>query len=88
MSGFLIHNIPTIILLIALIISWKCEVVGGVIFTLAGVFYSVLVLINSMSNGFEYYHLFWILQISGISILIGVLFLIDWKKEKKTLCKK
>ena len=33
-KGFLIHNIPTIILLISLIIAWKSEKIGGLILIL------------------------------------------------------
>jgi hypothetical protein len=37
--GLFMHNIPALILLIVLIISWKHEIVGGIVFTLAGLFY-------------------------------------------------
>ena len=36
-SGFLIHNIPVFILIIILIVAWKWEVAGGVLFILASV---------------------------------------------------
>ena len=32
---FLMHNIPALILVIALVIAWKWEMIGGVIFLLA-----------------------------------------------------
>ena len=32
--GFLMHNIPVFILIIALVIAWKNEIAGGVIFIL------------------------------------------------------
>jgi hypothetical protein len=35
--GLFMHNIPALILLIVLIISWKREIVGGVVFILAGI---------------------------------------------------
>jgi hypothetical protein len=38
-GAVLIHNIPTFILLTVLIISWKHEIVGGVVFILAGILY-------------------------------------------------
>jgi hypothetical protein len=33
--GFLIHNIPVLILIVVLIIAWKWEFAGGVIFIIA-----------------------------------------------------
>ncbi|MGC1389619.1 MAG: hypothetical protein WA816_01145 [Bacteroidales bacterium] len=35
--GFLMHNIPVIILIIILIIAWKWEIPGGVLFILASI---------------------------------------------------
>ena len=34
LTGFLIHNIPAIILILALVIAWKYEIIGGTIFIL------------------------------------------------------
>ena len=38
--GLFMHNIPALVLLIALLISWKYEIVGGIVFILAGIFYA------------------------------------------------
>ncbi len=73
------HNIPALILSIVLLISWKYEIVGGIAFILAGLFYIVML----MKNPFEWYMLSWAIQISGIAFLIGILFLIGWFKKKK-----
>ena len=83
MLGFLIHNIPTIILLIILIFSWKYEIIGGIVFIFAGLLYMILILINMIKNGFEFFYIAWILQVGGIAILIGILYLISWKKKLK-----
>lgn len=37
MLGFLIHNIPVLLLTGVLIIAWKWEVIGGIIFIIASV---------------------------------------------------
>jgi len=79
-SGLLIHNIPSILLLIILIISWKHEIVGAVAFILAGLAYIALLFTR---NSFEWYMLSWAVQISGPAFLIGILFLIGWKKKSK-----
>src|SRR3989344_367230 len=81
--GLFMHNIPAIILLIVLIISWKREIVGGIAFVLGGILYITLLLINSLKTGFEWYYLLWAVQISGIAFFIGILFLIGWRKKKK-----
>jgi len=73
------HNIPMLILLAVLIISWKYEIVGGIAFILAGLLYVVLL----MMNPFEWYMIAWSLQIAGPAFLIGILFLVNWFKKKK-----
>jgi len=80
--AFLMHNIPTFLLALTVGFSWHYEIVGGVVFILAGIAYLVSILITAVSNGFEWYYLAWALQISGIAFFIGILFLINWKKKK------
>jgi len=77
--GLFMHNIPALCLLIVLVISWKYEIVGGICFILAGLLYVILI----MRNRFEWYMLLWIIQISGIAFLVGVLFLMNWFKKRK-----
>ena len=77
--GLLMHNIPTLVLLVVLLISWKYEIVGGIAFILAGLLYIVVL----MRNPFEWYMLSWVIQISGVAFSIGILFFINWFKKKK-----
>ena len=79
------HNIPVLILLIILIFSWKYEIVGGVAFILAGIFYIALVSTTAMRTGFEWYYVAWAVQISGVAFFIGIMFLIGWSKKKRAL---
>lgn len=79
--GLFMHNIPALILLIVLLISWKYEIVGGIAFILAGLLYIVIL----MMNPFQWYMLIWSLQIAGSAFLIGILFLIGWSKKKKIM---
>ena len=81
--GLFMHNIPAMILLIVLIISWKHEIVGGIGFVLAGILYIAWILMTAITTGFEWYYLLWALQISGIAFFIGIMFLIGWFKKKK-----
>jgi len=78
--GLLIHNIPVFILLVVLLISWKHEMVGGIVFTLAGLLY---ILMLAMSSKFEWYMLSWSATIAGPAFLVGILFIINWFNKKK-----
>jgi len=77
--GLFMHNIPALVLLVVLLISWKYEIVGGIAFILAGIVYIVVL----MRNPFEWYYLSWAVQISGIAFFIGILFIIGWNKKKR-----
>ncbi|MFA5174554.1 MAG: hypothetical protein WC438_05230 [Candidatus Pacearchaeota archaeon] len=77
------HNIPSIILAVILIISWKREWVGGIAFILAGFAYITLLTANMLNEGvFHWYMVSWSLIIACPAFLIGILFLINWKKRR------
>lgn len=80
--GLFMHNLPTFFLLVILIISWKYEIVGGVTFILFGILYIIITLLRKV---FEWGVLLSILIISGISLIIGILFIIGWIKKKKLI---
>jgi len=81
--GLFMHNIPAMILLIVLLISWKHEIVGGVGFITGGILYMIMILMNIFKAGFEWYYLAWAVQISGVAFFIGIMFLVGWFKKKK-----
>jgi uncharacterized membrane protein YgdD (TMEM256/DUF423 family) len=77
------HNIPSIILLAILIISWRHENVGGIIFMTLGIicFIGILVITFTISEGSRFNL---ILIITGIvTLIMGILFLIGWRQKKK-----
>lgn len=76
--GLFMHNIPSLVLLIVLIISWKYEIVGGIAFILAGLLYIGRLLMNP----FEWYMLSWSMTIAGPAFLVGILFIIGWRKKQ------
>ncbi len=80
--GLFMYNIPVFVLLVVLLISWKREIVGGIVFTLAGVLYVAIMLINMLRNSFEWYMISWIITIAGPAFLIGILFIINWLKKR------
>ena len=73
------HNIPTLVLLIVLIISWKYEIVGGIAFLIAGLLYIILV---SRANITWPIALSWSLIVAGPAFIVGIFFMINWFKKK------
>lgn len=71
-GGFLIHLIPSFLLLIALFVAWKKELIGGILFIILGIL--VVFRTNSILSA---------LPIIIPSLIIGILFLIGWKWKKK-----
>jgi hypothetical protein len=80
-AGLFIHNIPVFILLIILLISWKREIVGGIVFIIVGIFFTVRMLATMIMNQFELEGLFQFI-IAGPAFLIGILFIINWLKKR------
>lgn len=77
--GLFMHNIPALILLVVVIISWKREIVGGIVFILAALAYSVSML---TTRPFDVGILMALLIIGGLALLIGVLFMLNWFKKQ------
>lgn len=68
-----IHLIPTFILVAAIVIAWRWEWVGAVIFGALGALYIAWILPS--------HHPDWILLIAGPALLVAGLFLADWIKR-------
>jgi hypothetical protein len=78
--GLFIHNIPSLLLLIVVIIAWKYELVGASVFILTGLAYIVMVLAGAHSLSLMFS---WSFTIAGPAIAIGILFFLNWKEKKK-----
>ena len=76
--GLFMHNIPALFLLITLVISWKYEIFGGIIFIFAGLLYILMLTLNPR---FEWYMLSWSVIIAGPAFIIGILFMLNWQKK-------
>jgi hypothetical protein len=68
--GLLIHLVPVYVVAILLIVAWRWEWVGAIVFTGLGLFY--------LSQAWGQEHWAAIVTISGSLTLIGVLFLLNW----------
>ncbi len=83
---FLIHLIPSYILLIVLLIAWKYEFIGGIIFIIISLGFSPLI----FTHNFQMNHsisisLGIITMINFPFLLAGILFIIDFKHQKKNI---
>ena len=83
-GGFIIHLIPSFILTLFLIIAWKWEVVGGIIFALVGIVFTPFI----YSHNYQMNHsvgmsLGIILMITFPFIVVGGLFITSYRMKKK-----
>ena len=67
----LMHLVPVYIVFIVLVIAWRREWVGAILFTVQGLSY-ILVVLGRMRWSFTG-------VVGGLLVLAGVLFLFNWK---------
>ena len=85
-GAFLIHLIPSFILIGLLIIAWNWEYIGGIIFAVVGLGLSPFVFImNFRMNHSVWMSLVVILSITIPFIIVGVLFIVSHFLKKKNL---
>ena len=86
--NFFMHLIPSFILLIFLIVAWKWEYLGGIIFTIIGLVLSPIIFMHNYNmNHSVPMSLGIILLITFPFIVVGVLFIWSHKLKKKNLPK-
>ncbi len=82
-GAFLIHLIPSFVLLIMLLIAWKWELIGGILFILIGLGFTPVVFIhNYKMNQSVLGSLTVILIITIPFIVVGILFVLNHNKKK------
>lgn len=80
--AFLIHLIPSFILFAILLVAWKWEKIGGIIFALIGVILSPIVFIhNYRMNGSVWMSLGIIGMITLPFVVVGVLFVLSHRQK-------
>ena len=81
--GLFIHNIPALILLIALVLVWKHELAGVVIFGLAGLALFFLSILGHAPASMTLYAKTTVfLGLVAPPIMIGLLFFCNWARKK------
>ena len=71
--ALLMHLIPTFVLVAVLVVSWRREWIGGILFIVMGVLYVVWARGRPFGAWYVY------LLIAGPPVLIGALFLLNWR---------
>ncbi len=88
LGDFLMHLIPSFILIALLIVAWKWEYIGGIIFIVLGLGLSPFVfMLNYNRNASVGMSLGIILAITFPIIVVGILFIISHFMKKKNLLK-
>ena len=87
LGDFLMHLIPSFVLLAVLIIAWKWELYGGIAFTIIGLGLSPFIfMLNHNRNHFSVgASLGVVLMITFPFVVVGVLFIISHFLKKKNL---
>ncbi|QBA63200.1 DUF7670 domain-containing protein [Muriicola soli] len=84
MGGFLIHLIPSFILLLVLLIAWKREIPGGIIFLVLGLVLSPIVFTLNYNNNHSVWMSLGIIAVITLPFIItGVLFIASGLHQKK-----
>ncbi len=85
-ADFLMHMIPSFVLIAFLVIAWKWELAGGIIFILIGLGFSPIIYMhNYQMNDSVWMSLKVLLFITFPFILMGILFVLSYYKKKKEL---
>lgn len=80
--GLFMHNIPTLVMIVVLIIAWRNDAFGAIAFIGAGLLYMVFVVMNTTQPW--YIAITWGLSIAAPAFLIGILYLMSWRTKTKT----
>ena len=68
LMGFLMHNIPALILTVVLIIAWRWETIGGILFIISAITASII--FKGFSGNFG------ILIVMAPFFIVGILFIL------------
>lgn len=83
-GAFIIHLIPSFILLMVLLIAWKWEFVGGIIFIVIGLGLSPFVFFHNYRMNQSIWMSIVIISVITLPfVIVGILFLISHYRKKK-----
>ena len=80
------HLIPSFVLIFLLLLSWKRELIGGIIFMIIGLGFSPIIFIHNFKmNQSIWMSLGVILVITIPFVIVGVLFIVSHYRKKKSI---
>jgi hypothetical protein len=82
-TAFLIHLIPSYILIALLVVAWKWEDIGGIIFLIIGIGFSPVLYIHNYHMTHSAWIALSVLSITFPFVLVGTLFLVGHFRKKK-----
>lgn len=83
-GGFLIHLIPSFLLVIFLVLAWKWELAGSIIFTAIGIGFTPFIFIMNYHNSNSLWiGLSTVLVITLPFVVVGVLFFVSWLMKRR-----
>lgn len=82
-GGFLIHLIPTYVLIALLVVAWQWEYVGGIVYTVVGVGFGVLIFMTNFGrNHFSLAQSLVNTVIIAVPfVIVGILFILGSKRH-------
>ncbi len=78
--ALIMHLLPVFVLMVALILAWRWEWIGAVIYGAAGLLYTANVVLMSRPVP-PVMRAIWILIIAGPAFVIALLFWANWRKR-------
>lgn len=88
LGAFFLHLIPSFILTAFLVLAWKWENVGGIIFIVIGLALSPIIFMFNYNRRHSLEQALFSLIITVPFIVAGILFLVSYFKKKKAVSNK
>ncbi|MBN1567724.1 MAG: hypothetical protein JXA73_07740 [Acidobacteria bacterium] len=79
--AFIIHQIPVFVLILVLILAWRREWIGAVLYTFVGLLFSTWAMLVPRPYS-PVFRLIWISTIAGPLFIIAWLFWINWQRRQ------
>ncbi len=84
LGAFVMHLIPSFVLTALLVLAWKWELVGGIIFTLIGITFMPFIFKHNYNMTQDLWHCISVIMLINLPfVIVGILFIINHFKNKK-----
>ncbi len=84
LGAFMMHLIPSFVLLALLVVAWNWELIGGIIFAIIGLALSPIIYIHNYEMNHSIGMSLGIIAVITFPfVVVGILFIVSYKKKKK-----